>query len=358
MSSRGLLAHVVTKFAPRQWENIASESLLYLLERPGGQAGIKDLVTSLGVRLGPVSWQAQAQGSTDAGIPDLVGSDDQSRPVIIIESKFWASLTSNQPDTYLQRQFEAFGDNAEGHVLLFIAPERRLDLLTVELEGRLGVQHRESGSVRVLASPRGLVAVASWLQVLSHLRVALEATGDQEGLDDLSQLRGLCDRADQTAMQPLSQEDMAQDRARRQVEFCDIVNGVVDRLVALGHADTKGLKATGTQNWWGRYVRWHANDRVMRIYVSTWSWSTRYPTPWWVFVWSAEADDTGFASLAGRSEIPLIAEVDGGHLFALEPPLGVEKDRIVEHLAQAVGLIAQALPRADGLAEVTTDGEE
>jgi hypothetical protein len=38
MTSETLLAHAVSRFAPRQWENIATESLRYLLGRPAGLA--------------------------------------------------------------------------------------------------------------------------------------------------------------------------------------------------------------------------------------------------------------------------------------------------------------------------------
>ena len=47
MSRDTLLAHIVGNFVPRQWENIASESLRFLLEREGGRRAVNDLILSL-----------------------------------------------------------------------------------------------------------------------------------------------------------------------------------------------------------------------------------------------------------------------------------------------------------------------
>lgn len=126
MERRDLLAHVVTKFAPRQWENVASESLLYLFKRDLGSAAINTLLSSTAVRLGPVRWHSQASGAADDGIPDLVADDSQRRHVIIIESKFWAGLTPNQPLGYLRRQALQVGDSPDPRLHLFIAPARRV----------------------------------------------------------------------------------------------------------------------------------------------------------------------------------------------------------------------------------------
>ncbi len=49
--SRSLLAHVVSRFAPRQWENVATESLLYLLGKQAAEQAVASLVAPAGFTL-------------------------------------------------------------------------------------------------------------------------------------------------------------------------------------------------------------------------------------------------------------------------------------------------------------------
>jgi hypothetical protein len=57
-------------------------------------------------------------------IPDLVGATTDGTGVLLVESKFWAPLTPNQPIGYLRR----LPVDREGMVL-FIAPEGRYETL-------------------------------------------------------------------------------------------------------------------------------------------------------------------------------------------------------------------------------------
>ena len=47
-------------------------------------------------------FRTQVTGD-DATRPDLVGKDQAGREVLLIEAKFWAGLTENQPVSYLER---------------------------------------------------------------------------------------------------------------------------------------------------------------------------------------------------------------------------------------------------------------
>jgi hypothetical protein len=281
MTSRSLLAHVVSRFAPRQWENVATESLRYLLARPGAATAVVSLVAPLGFDPGPVTWRGQAGSVEDSSIPDLVGDDGQRRHVLIVEGKFWAELTANQPSGYLHRQASQFPDDPGAHLLLFLVPERREQLIAAELEARLGAPRARIGPYQVIDRDGRRVLVVTWAQMLAHVKTALEAAGDRDGLDDLAQLRGLCDRADAEAMLPISPEEIGSDRGHRVYEFCDLVDRVTDLLVADGTVDTKGLKATAAKGWYGRYVR-SRSGHVFLIGMLAWSWGHQYPTPFWV----------------------------------------------------------------------------
>jgi hypothetical protein len=282
VTSRTLLAHVVSKFASRQWENVATESLHYLLDRKAAGAAVNSLLAPLGFDPGSLVWRTQASSFDDSSIPDLVGNDAQDRHVLIVEGKFWASLTENQPLGYLERQALQFPDDPAGCLLLFLVPKRRENVITAELEQRLGERHSRVGPFPVITDSNGRrVVVVLWSQMLAQLQVAFEAAHDSEAVDDLAQLRGLCDRADSEQMLPITPEEIGSERGHRFIEFCDIVDQVADALVADGTVSKKGLGQASSRGWWGRYVR-AASGHVFLIGVLAPSWATVWPTPWWL----------------------------------------------------------------------------
>ncbi len=344
MTSRSLLAHVVSRFAPRQWENVATESVRYLLARPGAAPAMASLLAPLGFNPGTLTWRGQAVSAEDSSIPDLVGDDAQRRHVLIVEGKFWAELTANQPLGYLQRQALQFPDDPGSHLLLFLVPERREQLIAAELELRLGVPRVRVGPYQLMDRDGRRVAVITWAQVLAHLKTALEAAGDHDGLEDLAQLRGLCDRADAEAMLPISPEEIGSDRGHRVYEFCDVVDRVTDFLIADGTVDTKNLKATAAKGWYGRYLR-SESGHIFLIGVLLWSWGHRYPTPFWVRFWTpSSAVVEAVATLEGDPRLPYLVTEDNLALIALRAPLAVEADVVVAELAAAVQAVCGVLP--------------
>ena len=67
----------------------------------------------------------------ETGIPDLVGVNPDGKQIILLEAKFWAGLTDNQPVAYLKRLPKQI-DSA----LVVIAPAKRIPMLWSELVSR------------------------------------------------------------------------------------------------------------------------------------------------------------------------------------------------------------------------------
>lgn len=114
------------------------------------------------------------------------------------------------------------------------------------------------------------MAVISWGDVLAALQQRFESVSDVEAMDDLAQLWGLCDRADQFAQLPLSSEDIDPVHASRQLRYHDILNTVVARLTAEGVLNTDSLHARGTyarrqaQRWRGTGALYVAQPQCTR----------------------------------------------------------------------------------------------
>jgi len=100
---QSLLGHIVLRFTS-QSENLATESLEYILSNShDARLGLIKFIGRIDNRLtGELHFKTQVHDD-DRSIPDLVGSDDDNDQICIIESKFEAGLTDNQPVTYIKR---------------------------------------------------------------------------------------------------------------------------------------------------------------------------------------------------------------------------------------------------------------
>src|SRR6202011_647329 len=100
--------------------------LFHILQTSGpARDGLSRLISGLGSFGRDIKYACQER-TENAGQPDIMGRDENGRVVLIIEAKFWASLTANQPVEYLQHI------NSSG-LLLFISPEVRLQELWSQL---------------------------------------------------------------------------------------------------------------------------------------------------------------------------------------------------------------------------------
>lgn len=342
-----LLAHVVKRYAPSQWENVATDSLHYLLRREGVEAA---LLRALGSALTvdePLRWQTQLVNA-DLSRPDLVGRDSQGRPKVIVEAKFGAALTDQQPLAYLANQEESFPGEPEGRMLAFVVPASRKHMVMAELRRRLesaqDPHDRPTSEVpNVTALLKHRVMVVTWGDLLAHIRTALTEAGDDSGIRDLDQLSGLCDRADAEAMLPLSDEDLDPGRAKRFEELWVLVERSVKRLSSERIVASK----TWSNGSWGpgAYLTTHGGDRIwFGVYIEY--WAHRYPTPFWLF-FENPPEHVSRAILACDKDprFPLVIgppDTDRT-IVAIPAPLGVEADKAIEQLVDFVSLVCDLL---------------
>ncbi len=195
MSNRSLLGEIVLRLSSHP-ENTATECLLYLLrEHTAAWTGLRAFLAGTGVELPEALTFRTQVWSEDAGIPDLVGTDSDGNHVLIVEAKFWAGLTENQPISYLN-QLPA---NKPG-MLLFIAPGQRLRTLWDVLQKRCETGELALTTTRDVAtelrctsvSSNHMLAVTSWRAVLGVLRQEASTRGDGGFVADVDQLGGLC----------------------------------------------------------------------------------------------------------------------------------------------------------------------
>ena len=98
-----LFAQMALKFADHP-ENIAVEALGHILSQsPLARQGLEDVLRSGGSQIGSITRVETQLSGEDGARPDLAGFDEQGVIHLLIEAKFWAGLTDNQPNNYLAR---------------------------------------------------------------------------------------------------------------------------------------------------------------------------------------------------------------------------------------------------------------
>ena len=254
----GLLRHLASMFRGNR-EDVATAALGHILDKSTAclealndvlRSGVRDLKQVVRVRTQVVAL--------DGTRPDLVGFDEDGKERALVEVKFWADLTANQPGGYLDR----LPDDGPT-VLMFLVPARRIKGLwptvwqqVAETGRELTDLDSERRCVRVGDSRRHLMLV-SWTGLLDSMAAQAGAgSAGRTGVEnEIVQLRNLAKYAIDGAYKPLRPgEKFGEDSDRRMQDFQRLVNEATERGIEQGWASREGLKATPRPYGFGRYV--------------------------------------------------------------------------------------------------------
>ena len=340
-SRESLLAHLAWKFTG-QTETLATEALGYILSRSvAAREALRDTLRTGGADVAPLCGVAtEVIGEQDERV-DLVAVDEQGSERVLIEVKFWAGLTDNQPETYLDR-LPRDGDPA---VLLFVAPEQRLVTLWEEICRRaeviweLGTDRGTEGlrSVMVDGSPRRLM-LTSWRTLLGAMSSRASVDGDSSAERDILQLDALCEREDSEAFLPLREEEFAPAIPRRMLGLRRLIDDATDRACTLGVASnegrrvvsTEGLKVTPRDYGYGRYI-WIGGVYYAWFGVNQERWAREKETPLWLRFYDRAAKEA-------QKKL-------GDQSYGFTLPTGVEYDAVLDSVVEQLQNVAEALNR-------------
>jgi hypothetical protein len=337
-------------FASRsgQPENVATGALNYILNRSSvAKSAFLRFVAQTNVELpDALLFRTQATGSDNA-IPDLVGTDSESRQVFLVEAKFWAGLTSNQPITYLKR----LPSEADG-LLLFIAPAKRFDTLWTELLRRCRNENfaveQSQGDITeefraIKIGPTHTLALTSWRAVLSYMLRALETEGEHHAASDVQQLQGLCERMDSGVFLPLRSEELTADTGARIVQYCQLVDEAIHAAKAAGIVSTEGFSYKRGAALYGHYLGLAGNQCL--LHFSGERWGRLRSTPLWLRVDHVQSKPWMKDALAilERDQPPRLLPAGRDLLVPINLPTGVEKQDVVSAVVEQVREVADLL---------------
>ncbi len=207
-----LLAYLVPKLT-NQVENAATDALAFILNNSAAcRSVLNNVLRDSDFNPEPiVSVQTQVIYQ-DGSRPDMVGYDQRGVKRLLVEAKFWASLGQRQASGYFEQLEEA-----RPGVLLFIAPDSRIETLWTEIRrqmenGEASVQMElmktdgRTRKAKIVGSDKRLMLV-SWDQLLGSMAVAA-ASDDRRLTSDIQQLSGLAKSQDEEAFHPMHPEEL------------------------------------------------------------------------------------------------------------------------------------------------------
>jgi hypothetical protein len=348
MKTNTVFGHLALQFASHP-ENLATEALAFILKNSiTASRAFSDLIRLAGVDCPANLHYETQQVGLEQSIPDMKCRDAEGRIRVILENKFWAGLTENQPVTYIRE----LPKDVCG-VVLFIVPEARVRLVWDELLIRciaaenpvLEIRQHTNMTVGVLDGERHL-AIASWRNLLRALAGATMSSGEIDCHGDIAQLEGLCNAMDEQAFLPLRGEELTNlEMARRIINFSDLPFEIAAAAESRGYCNRRGLRETAFRYCSGTYVRigtyepWLGFDAKawLRLGVSP-LWVNFFPPPYSPTVEIREklvrfrtASPQRCFEFEGRVAVPIVLAA------------GVEKNRLVEEAVRQLGELASEL---------------
>ena len=272
-----LLAKLAPQFG-RQTENLAVDALGHILSgSKEARRALSNVIEAGGAEVGEIVQVRTQVNGKEGERPDLAGFDRDGLERVLIEAKFWAELTGNQPVAYLER-LSANTPSA----LLFVAPAARIETLWNELrrtvaESQSGItlaQGSEAAGLRsVTAGVRRHLLLTSWTDLLDRMAAQAAAASDSDTEKDIEQLRGLAAQQDDVAFLPLRREELGRELPRRMLGLRRLIDDATDCAIDAGFAGVQGLQVTPQAWGYGRYVRLAASAVIAnRLVLPTGLW--------------------------------------------------------------------------------------
>lgn len=269
-----LLGQFFTRIKGSQ-EDIASNGLSYILNSSEfARKTLKDFIfDKSNINIGEVNYLTQSVGGK-LERPDISGINTEGKEKLIIEAKFWASLTKNQPIEYLNR---LYGNS----VLLFICPKLREAALFNELKFRL---ENDGLSIKTYENKIQLdnnkcIIITNWTFLLNYIKNMLNDNNEKLLVSDIDQLIGFCEIIDNSSFLPISEIDLSPSTAKRINSYYDFCDKIFDKLLTIYNFDPTGGRATGLRYGYARYF--FIYNFGMGFVLNMKFWEKHYNTPFW-----------------------------------------------------------------------------
>ena len=331
-------------------EDIASKSIAYILEKSNSARNIINSIikNKTDLDFNNVKYLTQSIGKNKER-PDISGIDDKGIEKIIIEAKFWASLTFNQPVEYLRRL-------KENTVLIFICPKLRkfslFDELTVKLNEADILFTKNNNTI--VTTENKYIFIIDWMYILETMKQALLENNEINYASDVDQIIGFCEIVDNNTFLPIKDEDLSPSIARRINSYYDLIDKIYDKLVIEINArikyneKSKGtLKSTGQRFGYSKYF--YIEKYCITLELHFIFWKTIADTPFWLTI---REDWEKPQSMEFKNKLKIVSNKSNIRIyennindllcFALKPKLNEMEDIVITNIVnQIIGIMKE-----------------
>lgn len=260
-SSPTVLAHVAWMLRG-SFEDLAVEALGYILNRSKtATQALEEVLRDGGTEVSPIRFvQTQAMEVTGA-TPDLACLDRDGEKHVLIEAKFDAMLTKNQPVEYLRHL-----PDDRPSVLLVVAPKRRLKPLWAEMKElvlgtndfTVGAETKSKSQIGASVSDSRALMLVTWEHLLHKMETRARLKAEAGTLRSIAELKGVVEYEVLNAWQTPS-SDWAELAELDVKHYRELIDGAVRKAAHEGWAGTEGFGPGGGATG---YVRYFAIGRV------------------------------------------------------------------------------------------------
>ena len=335
MNSTSLLAQLYPYFKGSQ-EDVATASLQYIVSSNTVlNKAFTDLILERLCLKSEDTFQYKCQvvGKSDKRErPDMAGYDLRGKEQILCESKFYAALTSNQPNTYIKRLLDE-----EGLGLVFICPEARIVGLWSEVLGKASKEYEIKEISKECVEIQGIrMGVITWAEALNRL----SDTALNNNIDpmDIKELRGYCDKLDSDAFIPFDELDFGIENGIKQRRHARVLDEIVNTLKADKSLEvsTEKLNATPQKTGYNRYFRMKGYNISLEYDTTKWINTDSYVTPYWIKICKTVDGHWGLDDNCIRAMMTIPKEKKDGEYLALVAPCYVTLDIVVDAMVQQI----------------------
>lgn len=349
-----VFSHIVSKELSPKYENIATESLAFILQNSeSARNGMMKLLRGVTPDMPDLQFRTQSTEHVDKRNirPDMLGYHEHGTRVFI-ENKFEAGLTNNQPESYL-KQLVGY---TQPSILLVVVPEVREESMWGELNRKLkgagiSVTNLDTSSCSIVYSIKTekgpILALTSWKRLLSAL--GDEVAEDPSAKSDLIQLQSLCDAADRMAFIPISPVVVSDQRTPAFIlQLNSIVQGSIDKAANDGALNITNVKPQADFNRIGRYANISTRRDIggwFGINFPLWKEYGRTPL-WFVFngsYWGRSREVWPLLGPKAEKEGVFTKFVGEDFAIAIDLAFGEDKDQVVRTVVEQLKWIADIL---------------
>ena len=351
--AESLLAGLHTRFKCSQ-EDIATISLHYILSSSDKlNAAFNNLLSaSLKIDLESDIKYSYQQSGEDKERPDMSGFDDQGNEVVVCEMKFYAVLTPNQPNGYLDRL-----KRSGGKALVFVCPENRKISLWRKIKELCEEQNRtisvEDG-YRVIVD--GItMSIITWDRIINILS-GVASSDSAISQSDIDQLAGFCSMMDSIAFLPFTPEDMDPMIARKENRHYEIIEELFEVIKSNPNRNieiNERWKAGPSRGGFSKKIIIDGYDVILIYDRFIWMDSTYEDTPFWFYIadnnWKQSdelkkqlkslSDPNKYSMKYTYKYVPSAlydAKLGAFFLFALHPKVDATLDEVTEDLMNQI----------------------